>query len=67
MEIRDVVAMLRKTGEVFIDCGQGCSRSVRFEDYPNATEAALAAIECAKFSPDTSPDADTRHWSDRLW
>ncbi len=25
MDIKQVVAMLQETGEVFIDCGQGCS------------------------------------------
>ena len=67
MFIKYVVDMLRETGEVFIDCGQGCSRSIRVGDFPNATEAALAAIECARFAPDTSPDAETRHWSTRLY
>ena len=51
MDIKQVVAMLQETGEVFIDCGQGCSRSVRVGDFRNITEDALEAIECAKFSP----------------
>lgn len=67
MFIKYVIEMLRETGEVFIDCGQGCSRSVRLGDNKNVTEDALEAIECAKFSPDFSPDAETRHWSTRLY
>ena len=66
MNIKKVVSMLRETGEIYIDCGNGCSRSVRVGDFRNITEDALEAIECAKFSPDMSPDAETRHWSDRI-
>ncbi len=66
MNIKEVVSMLRETGEVFIDCGNGGARSVRLGDNKNVTEDALVVIECARFSPDVSPDAETRHWSDRI-
>ena len=64
--IKEVVARIRETGEVRIDCGGGGERMVRLADFRNATEAAMAAIECARYSPDTSPDAETRHWSERI-
>ena len=67
MNIKQVIEMLRETGEVRIDCGQGGFREVLLADFPNATEAALVAMECARRSPDTSPDAETRHWSERLY
>lgn len=66
MNIKTVIAMLRETGEIRIDCGQGSYREVRLGDNRNITEDALAAIECARRSPDTEPDAETRHWSERI-
>ena len=65
MEVKEVIAMLRKTGVIRIDCGQGSYREVCLGEYKNITEAALSAIECARFSPDTSP-GETRHWTERI-
>lgn len=63
----DVRRLMLAQGGIVIDCGAGASREVLLSYLPDNQEVAektMAAIECAKYSPDTTPGV--RDWWERI-
>ena len=66
-DFADVRRLMLAQGGIVICCGGGASREVLLSYLPDNKEVAektIAAIECAKYSPDTDPGV--RDWWERI-
>ena len=63
----DVRRLMLAQGGIVIDCGADASREVLLSYLPDNQEVAektMTAIDCAKYSPDTTPGV--RDWWERI-
>ena len=63
----DVRRLMLAQGGIVIDCGSGGFREILLSYLPDHREVAektMTAIECAKYSPDTTPGV--RDWWKRI-
>ena len=71
--INEIKKFLEAEKSIKISCGEGSFREVFLKDYRNSTEAAIFAIECAKYSPCTCEGCSSEKleqrckWESRLF